>query len=90
MSENAFVTDRDPHEREFHQAVRGVVESVRPVLEKDPQYRREAVLERIVEPERVITFRVPWVDDQGQVRVTRGFRQAWRLHELTAAKNLDY
>lgn len=74
MSEIAFVTDRDPNEREFHQAVREVIESVHPVLEKNPHYRREAVLERIVEPERVITFRVPWVDDQGQVRVNRGFR----------------
>ncbi len=74
MTDIAFVTDRDPHEREFHQAVREVIESVRPVLEKNPQYRRDAVLERIVEPERVIVFRVPWVDDEGQVRVNRGFR----------------
>ena len=69
-----FVIDRDPQEREFHQAVSEVVESIRPVLDKNPQYRREAVLERIVEPERVILFRVPWVDDQGQVRVNRGYR----------------
>ena len=69
-----FGIDRDPQEREFHQAVSEVVESIRPVLDKNPQYRREAVLERIVEPERVILFRVPWVDDQGQVRVNRGYR----------------
>ncbi|MFH0785017.1 MAG: NADP-specific glutamate dehydrogenase [Pseudomonadota bacterium] len=69
-----FVLDRDPQEREFHQAVTEVVESIQPVLDKNPQYRREAILERIVEPERVILFRVPWVDDQGQVRVNRGFR----------------
>jgi glutamate dehydrogenase (NADP+) len=74
MEHIKFVIDRDPHEREFHQAVTEVVESIRPVLDKNPQYRREAVLERIVEPERVILFRVPWVDDQGQVRVNRGYR----------------
>jgi glutamate dehydrogenase (NADP+) len=51
-----------------------VVESVQPVLERNPEYRKAAVMERITEPERVILFRVPWVDDQGQVRVNRGFR----------------
>lgn len=74
MTDITFVTDRDQHEKEFHQAVREVIESIQPVLDKNPQYRREAVLERIVEPERVILFRVPWLDDQGQVRVNRGFR----------------
>jgi glutamate dehydrogenase (NADP+) len=74
MDNIKFVLDRDPHEREFHQAVTEVLESIQPVLDKNPQYRREAILERIVEPERVILFRVPWVDDQGQVRVNRGFR----------------
>lgn len=74
MSSIQFVIDRDPHEREFHQAVSEVLESIQPVLEKNIHYRREAILERIVEPERVIIFRVPWVDDQGQVRVNRGFR----------------
>jgi glutamate dehydrogenase (NADP+) len=74
MSSIQFVIDRDPHEREFHQAVSEVLESVQPVLEKNPHYRRQAILERIVEPERVFIFRVPWVDDQGQVRVNRGFR----------------
>lgn len=74
MDSLQFVIDRDPHEHEFHQAVREVLESVRPVLERNPQYRREAILERIVEPERVIMFRVPWVDDEGQIRVNRGFR----------------
>ncbi len=74
MENIKFVLDRDPHEREFHQAVSEVMESIQPVLDKNPQYRREAILERIVEPERVILFRVPWVDDQGQVRVNRGFR----------------
>lgn len=74
MEQIKFVFDRDPHEREFHQAVSEVLESIRPVLDKNPHYRREAVLERIVEPERVILFRVPWVDDQGQVKVNRGYR----------------
>ena len=65
---------RDPHEKEFHQAVQEVVETVQPVMDRNPQYRRDAVLERIIEPERVIMFRVPWMDDQGQVHVNRGFR----------------
>ncbi len=68
------IKDRDPGEREFHQAVHEVFESVEPVLERNPEYRQQAVLERITEPERVILFRVPWMDDQGQVRVNRGFR----------------
>jgi glutamate dehydrogenase (NADP+) len=74
MENIKFVLDRDPYEREFQQAVSEVLESIQPVLDKNPQYRNEAILERIVEPERVILFRVPWVDDQGQVRVNRGFR----------------
>jgi glutamate dehydrogenase (NADP+) len=68
------IKSKDPGEREFHQAVQEVTDSVRPVLERNPQYREMAVLERITEPERVIMFRVPWMDDQGQVRVNRGFR----------------
>ena len=69
-----LIKDRDPGEKEFHQAVEEVMESVLPVLERNPQYRKEAVLERIVEPERIILFRVLWMDDQGQVQVNRGFR----------------
>ena len=65
---------RDPHEKEFCQAVKEVLESVRPVLDQNPQYRQAAALERIVEPERVISFRVSWMDDSGTVRVNRGFR----------------
>jgi len=61
-------------EREFHQAVREVVESVMPTVEATPAYRRANILERMVEPERVIMFRVPWVDDQGQVQINRGYR----------------
>ncbi len=69
-----LVKDRDPQEKEFHQAVTEVLETVKPVLDQNPQYRQEKVLERIVEPERVIIFRVPWVDDAGEVQVNRGFR----------------
>jgi glutamate dehydrogenase (NADP+) len=65
---------RDPHENEFIQAVGDVMTSVRPVLDKTPEYRHHSIVERIVEPERVITFRVPWIDDMGQVKVNRGFR----------------
>ena len=67
------INARDPGEKEFHQAVREVVESVKPVLDQNPRYRQEAVLERIIEPERVITFRIPWLDDQGNARVNRGY-----------------
>ncbi len=69
-----FVKERDPHEIEFHQAVAEVFTSIRPVLDRNPEYRRQGILERLAEPERTIMFRVPWVDDQSQVRVNRGFR----------------
>jgi len=65
---------RDPGQKEFHQAVEEVVGSVRPVLDRYPEFRKAAILERITEPERVIMFRVPWMDDQGQIHVNRGFR----------------
>jgi glutamate dehydrogenase (NADP+) len=68
------VMARDPHEKEFHQAVKEVMETIQPVLERNPEYRQAAILERIMEPERVIMFRVPWMDDEGQVHVNRGFR----------------
>jgi len=68
------VKDRDPQEREFHQAVGEVMESVKPVLDQNPIYRQAKIPERLVEPERVIMFRVPWADDQGNVQVNRGFR----------------
>lgn len=70
----AHVKAKNPSEPEFHQAVQEVVESLELVLEKYPEYRKAKILERIVEPERVIMFRVPWVDDQGEVQVNRGFR----------------
>ncbi len=69
-----MIKDRDPEQREFHQAVTEVLASIQPVLDRNPEYRQAAVLERIVEPERVLMFRVPWMDDQDQVQVNRGFR----------------
>ncbi len=74
MEDTNFVVARDPHEKEFLQAVEEVAESVKPVLDKNPLYRNESILQRVTEPERVIMFRVPWVDDQNQVQVNRGFR----------------
>ena len=68
------VKSRDPNEKEFHQAVSEVMDSVKPVLDRNPIYRKARIAERIVEPERVILFRVPWVDDQGVIQVNRGFR----------------
>ena len=68
------VKNRDPGQKEFIQAVTEVMESVKPVLDQNPVYRELKIPERIVEPERVIMFRVPWVDDQGVVQVNRGFR----------------
>lgn len=68
------VKKRNPHETEFHQAVKEILDSLVPVFAKHPKYMNNAILERIVEPERIISFRVPWVDDQGKVQVNRGFR----------------
>ena len=69
-----LVKAKNPAEPEFHQAVMEVFESLRPVLERHPEYREAKILERITEPERVLMFRVPWFDDQGKVQVNRGFR----------------
>ncbi len=68
------VKAKNPAEPEFHQAVQEVVESLELVMERHPEYKHAKVLERIIEPERVIMFRVPWVTDQGEVQVNRGFR----------------
>ena len=68
------VIARNPGESEFHQAVREVVESVAPYVTAYPQLMDQKILERIVEPERIIIFRVPWMDDRGEVQVNRGFR----------------
>ncbi|MCZ6817900.1 MAG: NADP-specific glutamate dehydrogenase [Calditrichaeota bacterium] len=65
---------KNPSEPEFHQAVEEVAESLDLVLERHPEYRAAKILERILEPERVIMFRVPWIDDQGMVQINRGFR----------------
>ena len=70
----SHVVAKHPGEPEFHQAVREVIESVMPVVDRNPAYRQAKILERIVEPERVIMFRVPWLDDKGQVQINRGFR----------------
>ncbi|MCK5674076.1 MAG: glutamate dehydrogenase, partial [Spirochaetales bacterium] len=68
------IASRDPNEKEFLQAVSEVVDSVKGVMDKNPEYRDAKILERIAEPERVIMFRVPWMDDKGEVHVNRGFR----------------
>ncbi len=68
------VAARSPEETEFHQAVHEVVESIWPVLDRHPEFREANILDRMVEPERVIMFRVPWVDDDGHVQVNRGYR----------------
>jgi glutamate dehydrogenase (NADP+) len=70
----ADVKAKNPAEPEFHQAVQEVAESLALVLDRHPEYRTAKILERIIEPERVILFRVPWVDDQGRVQINRGFR----------------
>jgi len=68
------VVERNKGEEEFHQAVKEVLASIEPVFERNPKFREAGILERIVEPERQILFRVPWVDDNGKVQVHRGFR----------------
>ena len=68
------VTARNPVEKEFHQAVQEVAESVQVVMDKNPRYAKAKIFDRLVEPERQIMFRVPWVDDKGNVQVNRGFR----------------
>ncbi len=70
----AKVIAKNPSETEFHQAVHEVVESIIPYVEENPQYKDAKILERVVEPERVLLFRVPWLDDKGEVQVNRGFR----------------
>ncbi len=70
----AEVKAKNPSEPEFYQAVQEVAESLDIVLERHPEYRAAKILERIIEPERIITFRVPWVDEQGEIHVNRGYR----------------
>src|ERR1051326_2174727 len=68
------VKAKNPAEPEFHQAVQEVAESLALVLDRHPEYRHNKILERIIEPERVVMFRVPWLDDRGAVQINRGFR----------------
>jgi len=70
----AKVIAKNPGEAEFHQAVKEVVESLMPFIEENPKYQYAKVLERMVEPERVMMFRVPWLDDNGQIQINRGYR----------------
>ena len=65
---------QNPNEPEFHQAATEILSTIAPVVEKHPEYEAAGLLERFVEPERVIMFRVPWVDDSGRVRVNKGYR----------------
>ena len=69
-----IVRAKNPAEPEFHQTVQEVLESLQPMLSKHPEYQSARILERIVEPERVLMFRVPWTDDRGNVKVNRGCR----------------
>jgi glutamate dehydrogenase (NADP+) len=68
------VVEKNPGEKEFHQAVKEVLESLKPAIDKHPEFKKHRLLERIVEPERVVMFRVPWMDDSGEIHVNRGFR----------------
>jgi glutamate dehydrogenase (NADP+) len=70
----AAVEEKNPGETEFHQAVREVYPCLAPVVDGRREYRSAKILERMAEPERVIIFRVPWVDDKGEVHINRGFR----------------
>ncbi len=74
----ARVLEQNPGQPEFHQAVKEVLESLRPAIERsEDEFRRQALLERLVNPDRIISFRVTWVDDQGQVQVNNGYRVQW-------------
>src|SRR5258707_15116844 len=70
----AMIIARNPGEPEFHQAVHEVAETIIPYQEQHPEFQKAKILERIAEPERVIMFRVPWIDDNGEFQVNRGFR----------------
>jgi glutamate dehydrogenase (NADP+) len=70
----AKVIAKNPGETEFHQAVKEVAESLMPFIEENPKYKKAKILERLAEPERIIIFRVPWLDDKGEIQINRGFR----------------
>ena len=95
------VVKRDPAQKVFQQAVQEVVGSLTPVLEQNPKYIQEKILDRIVEPERIISFRVPWRDDKGEIQVNRGFRIQYnsalgpykggiRFHETVTQDSLKF
>ncbi|MBU4486791.1 MAG: NADP-specific glutamate dehydrogenase, partial [Candidatus Delongbacteria bacterium] len=69
-----ILMSKDPNQPEFIQAAQEVIETIIPVLEKHPEYVEAKIVERMIEPERTIIFRVPWVDDKGKVQVNRAFR----------------
>ncbi len=70
----AGITAKNPGEVEFHQAVREVAESLIPFIEENPRYKHAKILERIAEPERIVLFRVPWIDDKGEIQINKGYR----------------
>src|SRR5690625_1836130 len=76
---------RDPHETEFLQSTKMLFNSLVPVFVKDNTYKDHNILERIIEPERVISFRIPWIDDEGNVQVNRGDRKSTRLNSSHVA-----
>src|SRR5437762_12432721 len=69
-----YIKSKNPGETEFHQAVYEVATYVMPYIEQNPVYEKEKIMERITEPERVVMFRVPWIDDKGEFQINRGFR----------------
>ena len=69
-----MIKQKDPNEPEFHQAVQEVTESLMPFIRKNPKYKKSKILERIAEPERIVMFRVPWIDDSGEIQSNRGYR----------------
>ena len=69
-----YVIEKNPGEKEFHQAVQEVAESIMPFIDKNPKYKKAKILERIAEPERIIMFRVPWMDDVGEIQINKGYR----------------
>jgi len=68
------IVEKNPGEKEFHQAVQEVAESIMPFIQKNPKYKKAKILERIAEPERVVMFRVPWIDDSGEYQINKGYR----------------
>ncbi|WP_455140654.1 NADP-specific glutamate dehydrogenase [Candidatus Hodarchaeum mangrovi] len=69
-----WVVEKNPYEKEFHQAVKEVLESLTPAIDRHPEFKKQKLLERLVEPERIIIFRVPWMDDSGEIHVNKGYR----------------